>query len=100
MAEAGGDCGRRSGVRRGCGWRKAAGAREVFHAKNLSCRQFATLALRGTIVSRSITTFKMRNLLGKFASLGALLFCVIGPATAAITDYPFRLMTRADGADQ
>jgi murein DD-endopeptidase MepM/ murein hydrolase activator NlpD len=42
----------------------------------------------------------MRNLLGKFASFGALLLGLIGTAGAAITDYPFKLVTRADGPDQ
>ena len=42
----------------------------------------------------------MRNLLGKFASFGALFFCLLGSAGAAITDYPFKLVTRADGAAQ
>lgn len=42
----------------------------------------------------------MRNLLGKFASFGALMLSVLAPAGAAVTDYPFRLVTRADGADQ
>jgi murein DD-endopeptidase MepM/ murein hydrolase activator NlpD len=42
----------------------------------------------------------MRNLLGKFASLGALFLCLVGSAGAAITDYPFKLVTRADGPDQ
>jgi murein DD-endopeptidase MepM/ murein hydrolase activator NlpD len=42
----------------------------------------------------------MRNLLGKFASFGALIVCLVGSAAAAITDYPFKLVTRADGADQ
>lgn len=47
-----------------------------------------------------ITTFKMRNLLGKFASAGALMLGVLGTAAAAVTDYPFRLTTRAEGTDQ
>jgi murein DD-endopeptidase MepM/ murein hydrolase activator NlpD len=42
----------------------------------------------------------MRNRLGKFASFGALMLCVLGSAEAAVTDYPFRLLTRADGAAQ
>jgi murein DD-endopeptidase MepM/ murein hydrolase activator NlpD len=42
----------------------------------------------------------MRNLLGKFASVGVLMACVLGSAGAAITDYPFKLVTRADGSDQ
>ena len=42
----------------------------------------------------------MRNLLGKFASFGALVLGLVGSAGAAITDYPFRLVTRADGPDQ
>jgi murein DD-endopeptidase MepM/ murein hydrolase activator NlpD len=42
----------------------------------------------------------MRNLLGKFASFGALFLCLLGSAGAAITDYPFKLVTRADGASQ
>ena len=42
----------------------------------------------------------MRNLTGKFACVAALLLMLIGSAGAAITDYPFRLVTRADGADQ
>jgi murein DD-endopeptidase MepM/ murein hydrolase activator NlpD len=28
------------------------------------------------------------------------MLCVLAPATAAVTDYPFRLLTRADGSDQ
>ena len=42
----------------------------------------------------------MRNLLGKLASFGALVLCLVGSAGAAITDYPFKLVTRADGPDQ
>ena len=42
----------------------------------------------------------MRNLLGKFASLGVLMICVLGSAGAAITDYPFKLVTRATVSDQ
>jgi murein DD-endopeptidase MepM/ murein hydrolase activator NlpD len=42
----------------------------------------------------------MRNLLGKFASFGALMVCVLGSAGAAVTDYPFRLLTRAEGTAQ
>jgi murein DD-endopeptidase MepM/ murein hydrolase activator NlpD len=42
----------------------------------------------------------MRNLLGKFASFGALMACVLGSAGAAVTDYPFKLLTRADGTAQ
>ena len=42
----------------------------------------------------------MRNLLGKFASFGALIACLVGSAGAAITDYPFKLVTRSDGAEQ
>ena len=42
----------------------------------------------------------MRNLLGKFASFGALIACLVGSAGAAITDYPFKLVTRSEGAEQ
>ena len=40
----------------------------------------------------------MRALLRCFAFLGALISAI--PAIAAVSDYPFRLVTRADGADQ
>ena len=40
----------------------------------------------------------MRALLGCFAVLGALIGSA--PAVAAVTDYPFRLVTRAHGSDQ
>jgi murein DD-endopeptidase MepM/ murein hydrolase activator NlpD len=42
----------------------------------------------------------MRNLLGKLASFGALMACVLGSAGAAVTDYPFKLLTRAEGSAQ
>jgi murein DD-endopeptidase MepM/ murein hydrolase activator NlpD len=42
----------------------------------------------------------MRNVLGKLASLGALLLGVCGPAASAVTDYPFKLVTQAEGTDQ
>ncbi len=47
-----------------------------------------------------ITTIKMRNLLGKLASFCALIFGVCGPVASAVTDYPFKLVTRSDGRDQ
>jgi murein DD-endopeptidase MepM/ murein hydrolase activator NlpD len=40
----------------------------------------------------------MRALLGCFALLGALISA--SPALSAVTDYPFRLVTKADGPDQ
>jgi murein DD-endopeptidase MepM/ murein hydrolase activator NlpD len=42
----------------------------------------------------------MRNLLGKFASFGALFLCLVGSAGAAITDYPFKLVTRSEAGAQ
>lgn len=42
----------------------------------------------------------MRAFPGWYALLGALLACAAVPAYAGISDYPFRLITRAQGADQ
>jgi murein DD-endopeptidase MepM/ murein hydrolase activator NlpD len=42
----------------------------------------------------------MRAFLGWFAFLGALMAGAAFPAFAAITDYPFRLVTKAQGSDQ
>lgn len=42
----------------------------------------------------------MRKILGRFASLGAMMLCVLGTAGAAVTDYPFKLVTKAEGSDQ
>jgi murein DD-endopeptidase MepM/ murein hydrolase activator NlpD len=42
----------------------------------------------------------MRAFLGWFAFLGALMAGAAFPAFAAITDYPFRLSTKAQGAEQ
>jgi murein DD-endopeptidase MepM/ murein hydrolase activator NlpD len=47
-----------------------------------------------------ITTLKMRALLGVLAVLGACLAGASVPVFAAITDYPFRLVTRAQGTEQ
>src|SRR5829696_3116988 len=42
----------------------------------------------------------MRVFLGWFAVFGALMAGAALPASAAITDYPFRLLTRAQGSEQ
>ena len=42
----------------------------------------------------------MRALLGVLAILGALLAGAAFPTHAAITDYPFRLVTKAQGSEQ
>lgn len=42
----------------------------------------------------------MRNFLGWLVFLGALLGATAIPAVAAVTDYPFRLVTKAEGSEQ
>jgi murein DD-endopeptidase MepM/ murein hydrolase activator NlpD len=42
----------------------------------------------------------MQILLKWLALAGAVVVASLGPAAAAVTDYPFRLFTKADGADQ
>lgn len=42
----------------------------------------------------------MRKILGRFASFGAMMLCVLATANAAVTDYPFKLVTKAEGTDQ
>lgn len=42
----------------------------------------------------------MRSLLGKVASLCLLLLAAAQPVAASITDYPFKITTRAEGSDQ
>jgi murein DD-endopeptidase MepM/ murein hydrolase activator NlpD len=42
----------------------------------------------------------MRKLLGWLASFGAMMLCALGTAGAAVTDYPFKLITKAEGSDQ
>jgi len=56
------------------------------------------MIVHGTIPPGLITTIKVRPYLGILALLSALIACM--PAMAGVTDYPFRLVTKATAAEQ